>query len=88
MLSEAVIPNNPKNAGNNPTKHPGQAPPRNPPKTPRNVKLLSLLFRSLNSLDLIIMRLIFTAIKPAIKILKSTKGIANLKLLNNVSIVI
>ena len=88
MLNEAVIPNNPKNAGNNPAKHPGQAPPRNPPKIPKNVKLLSLLFRSLNSFDLRIIRLKFIAIKPAIKILESMKGIANFKLLSNISLVV
>ena len=87
MLSEAVIPNNPKNTGNKPTKHPGQAPPRNPPKIPRNVKFFPLLFRSLNSLDLRIMRLIFVAIKPAINMFKSMNGIPNFKLLNNTSLV-
>ena len=79
-LKLAVTPNNPKNAGNNPTKHPGQAPPKTPIKTPKLVNPFSPLLILFNSLNFKTIKLIFTATKEAINKLKKTYGIPKLKL--------
>ena len=64
ILMAAVTPNNPRKAGNKPTKQPGHAPPSKPPNTPKAVNPDSL-FRCLSSLNFAMIRLIFRATKKA-----------------------
>ena len=58
VLSDAVTPNNPRNAGNNPTKQLGHAPPKSPPNIPRKPKPLTL-FSDFNFLTLLYIRFMF-----------------------------
>ena len=72
LPKEAVIPNNPKTAGNNPTKHPGHAPPNTPPKAPRAVNP-DPLFNCLRVLILVYDKFTLAATSKETKRLKNTK---------------
>ena len=79
MLNDAATPNNPKKAGNNPTKHTGHAPPSRPVKLPIKVNPCPL-FIFLYSLNFSHIKLIFIPTRTAINILNTKKGITILRL--------
>lgn len=79
--TEAEIPNNPKKAGNKPTKQPGHAPPKSPVKTPPIVKPPSL---TLSCLIFIKIKFMFKATKKAIRTVKNTKKKPKLGFFNKV----